>query len=783
MLTGCTSELTEDNGQQNVTTLRPGERLVKLSLTGLAGSGAVDTRVANESLTLAGECDIETLLIACFVNKNADGGTVANLNEYSLERLYQYRKQGMANDFLLLSDAEGYHAGIGVPQEDDCKRAFLFFANPREETLTADAMGTYAAAGALAVELAADGAVSSPTDLKISCPLPMGGIASHREISSEGILTNNPVFTQADLERGLSARMIRRVSRIDVLNPDITGFKAESMAVKTVTAMPYFEEATQTELSESYAAIPLPAEEATYGACYLLPPAAGTQVEVTLTGTLMGAPAQTLTAKAEMKPNTRYLLRVRNDESNVRVEIEVADWEEGGEIKTDNISEKMNAECTVAVANPNLNEYPKVTIDAEKHIIYVASASSLSDRPGIVTLTGAANDTNPIGVIIPEDCDWLDLSEPTTIEDGKWQITLKAASSEETTTRAISKPTVIAAGFYRPHTARVSFVYRAAETGKLRFDTYEVTVDPDPPLSQMAGNHPVRADITAEGYWKSMVRIDNDAHTIHIPSVDGVIFKVTGYTDNDEPSTYTSAYLTDEYDWIKDVTGQSQRILSRAGGVTNKVFAALGNATGKQRMAQLEVGTYSEQGKQGKQMQAWTVVQSPDYDEIFLADDATLKLRLMQQDELSMTGNVIKRNSVELTDTYSIYEAYIGNLRNGDYVMAKAAADRLRYTLTNLGTDETGDYIAFIYPSASALVEVIADVPWINIRYKQEGMGAPYVVLDLDIYLPATVDEHDNPVPRRGTVTVRLNGGRTQTYIVEQEMFAKNSRDDIAEEM
>lgn len=797
VLAGCTSELTEDNRQQNVTTLRPGERLVNLSLTGLAGSGAVDTRAANESntraenesLTLAGECDIDALLIACFVNK-ATGSTVTNLDDYTLERLYQYRKQGTANDFLLLSDAEGYHAGIGVPQGDDCKRAFLLFANPGEETPDEASMGTYAAAGALAVKLAGADAVPSPTDLKISCPLPMGGIASHREISSEGILTDNPVFTQADLDRGLSARMIRRVSRIDVLNPDITGFKAESMKVKAATEMPYFKEATQAAIND-YADIPLSKAEAAYGACYLLPPAAGTPVEVTLTGTLMGAPAQTLTASAVMKPNTRYLLRVRNNESNVRVEIEVADWDEGGEIKTDDISEKMNAACTVEVANPDGS--PAVTIEGNR--IHVAPAEALRGDFGIVTLTGAVGDTNPIGVIIPEDCDWLDLSEPTTTEGNSWQITLKAASVKETVTR---KPTLnaIATAFLRPHTARVSFVYRAAAEGQLRFDTYEVTVDPDKLLSQLGDEYPASAVITGEGFWKSMVRIDNDAHTIHIPSVDGAMFMVTGYKAGDAggaddagsaegrinrptsvgPATYTSAYLTDDYDWI----GQLLPRVSE--GVTNKVFSVLGNTTGKQRMAQLEVGTYST--TLGKQMQAWTVVQSSDFDENLLADDATLKLRLMQQDELSMTGNVIKRNSFAPEHTmYSIYDAYINHLRKGDYVSAKAVAGRLRPTLIDSEAAETGDYIAFIYPSASAPIVVTADVPWINIRYKQEGMDAPYVVLDLDIYLPATVDEHDNPMPRRGTVTVHLKGGRTQTYIVEQEMFLKNHRTDIAEEM
>lgn len=784
----CIPEVLEDNGQQDTASLRPGERLVNLSLSGLAGNGAVGTRSANgtatratnESLTLAGECDIETLLIACFVNQASGGSTVTNPGEYPLERLYRYRHKGDANDFLLLSDAGGYHAGIGVPQNDGYKRMFLLFANPGEETLTETEMATYANALALAVNPAGSGATPA-SGLEISCPLPMGAVATHRVISSYGTITNEPVFTQADLERGVSARMIRRVSRIDLLNPDVTGFKAESMQVKAAASMPYFGVATANSLSDAYGEIALTNEEAVYGASYLLPATTGTQVEVTLTGALMGAPAQTLTARAEMKPNTRYLLRVRNDESNVRVEIEVADWDAGEDISTEDVSGKLNAGCTVAAVKNDESDN-LVTLNEEKHTIYVAPATNItSGRTGLVTLTGATGDTNPIGVIIPDDCDWLDTSEPTTTAESRWQVTLKAAEKADATTRGPSRKIVIASLFQRPHTVPVSFVSRTTE-GTLRFDTYELTVDVDPPISNMAGQHPVKVAVTAEGYWQSLVRIDTDAHTIHLPSVPDVSFSVRGYKEDGTPASWTSAYLSRDCSWL----GQSQRMQSRAGAeiADDKLFmVSAANLTGSARATELITGTYDGTAS-AKIEQPWDVVQESGYDENLLAADALLELPLMEQEELSMTGNVISRSGFPITFFSDFYSQYTAAIRAGNLSTAEAIRERIAFSLKNLENSdgEKGDVVAYIYPSGSSPAEVTADVSWINITYKKDDTGRLYVVLDLELYLPMTAEAIDNPVARSGTVTIRLNGGRTRTYIIRQEQI-KGGYVDVAEEM
>ena len=785
LLAACAPETLDDNGQQNVPPLRPGERTVNLSLNGLAGNGAVDTRSAsiasatratNENLTLAGECDIETLLIACFADKDEAGNTVTNLDEYTLERLYTYRKQGDKNDFLLLSDANGYHAGIGVPENDDRKRVFLLFANPMNQLLTTD-MPTYAVASALKLQVGSPTGLSTRASdgahLRISCPLPMGARATHRVISSNGTITDEPVFTQTDLERGLSARMIRRVSRIDLLNPDITGFEVEGMRIEAPITMPYFGESAETTLSgDDYNPVYLTNAEEIPGACYLFPAALGTpgtpgtpgtKVKITLTGTLMGAPDQTLKAEAVMKPNTRYLLRVRNDESNVRVEIEVADWDTGEDIATEDVSGKLNTGCTVG-----LPESSNTTLDKERHTIYVAPASEIIDtRRAIVQLTGAAGDINPIGVIIPDDCDWLE-AVTAVDEEKKIRMAFLLATEEEQAAAGgkSSKIETIVSRFKRPHTVPVSFVSRTAD-GKLCFDTYELTVDVDPPWTSWEEKSPVKAVIVGEGYWRSLVRVDDVAHTVHLPSVSDVAFSVRGYQQNQQPAAFTSAYLSRDCGWLEwgmeDATDKDKHFT-----------VSLANFTGEDRVTELITGFYNENSPT-KMEQPWTVVQESGYDENLLAADALLKLPLREQEELWMTGNVIGRSGLSIGDlvgSAEVYGRYVELVNSGgDVSTVEAIQKKLAEELEKRSdaNGDKGDIVGYIYPSDSSPVEVTTDVPWINITYKLDATDRLCAVLDLTLYLPTTREALEKQAVRSGTVTVHLRGGRTQTYIIRQE--------------
>jgi len=763
LITACTPETLDDNRQQHTTSLRPGERLVNLSLGGLAGNGAVEThsgnvsvsRAANESLTLAGECDIENLLIACFVNRTADGGIVTNLADYTLERLYRYEKQGDANDFLLLSDADGYHAGIGVPQDDDRKRAFLLFANPMSETLDAATLATYSAALGLAVE---PGQGTGTPPLQISCPLPMGAPATHRVISSDGTITDNPIFTQADLERGLSVRMIRRVSRIDIANPDITGFQVEGIQVQAPVSMPYFKETAATTLpTDKYAFIPLLNTEEIPGACYLFPAApdapdaSGTKVKITLTGTLMGVTGQTLEAEAVMRPNTRYILRVRNDESNVRVEIDVADWDTGADIPTEDVSGKLNTGATLE-------------IPAESSLIKTGDRSiycSVLRADAYLYITGTSGDKNPVGVLL--DKYWGGIEEVTTDDDGNPLDYFKL------------KVTIYNVLVQRPETTTLTLVHRPKDADgnqkSVVYTEYIVTRDY---LDYSFVPPAPTAKVVLDEYFAPLGSINEAGRTIHLPSVTEAAFRIEGYETKEGVTRdgKGDGYLAEDYVWIEKLTSGISKSRGISGlGNTSEFATCIANLSGNPREGRLvvrtRVGDTSVNGMYEMAETPWRIVQESGYDENLLADAVTVTLRVEAAEDLSINGRVIERGGVVVDgDTY---ESYLSALQSGDQAWIEQMERRIIATVDRFRVPSIR-----LFPSDNFPVLVEADADWLPVKYNYEN-GVRYIAIEPHPYLPDSPRNANSMPVREGHFTVTCRGGRTEVYTVYQKEAIKGA--------
>lgn len=771
LMAACTPEVLDDNGQQNLPSLRPGERLVNLSLGGLAGNGAVDTRTgnapasraANENLTLAGECDIENLLIACFVNKDAGGNPVTELGSYTPERLYHYKKQGDANDFLLLSDADGYHAGIGVPQDDNHKRAFLLFANPMGETLDVTTMATYSAAFALAVQPGISSGLTRASDglhLRISCPLPMGALATHRVISSDGTITDNPVFTQADLERGLSARMIRRVSRLDIANPDITGFKVEGIQVEAPSSVPYFEEATETMLStDDYVLIPLTDAEEIPGACYLFPAAPGTpgtpgtKVKITLYGILMGAIGQTLKAEAVMEPNTRYILRVRNDESNVRVEIEVAPWDTGDDIPTEDVSGKLNTAANLE-------------IPAESSLIATGDRSiyqNINQGNAYLYISGASGDMNPVGVLL--DKFWGQIEEVTRDDGGNPldHYELKLTFYDERV--------------QRPETTTLTLVHRPKDVGgnplPVVYTEYIVTRDyldcsTTPPAAM--------AKVVLDEYFAPLGSIDEAGQTIHLPSAAGAAFRIEGYEVVAEGvrAGRGDAYLAEDYVWIEKLSSGNFRSRGIDGSSSTLKFTTLSaNLSGSPREGKVVVRTRAGDTPVDKMYPIvetpWRIVQESGYNGSQLSDAVTVTLRVEPAGDLSMHGQVIERSGV-VVDAW-IYERYMTALKGGD----QAEIDQETDNVINNMENQFAIPSIRLFPTGNLPVLVTAEVDWLPVKYEYKD-GVRYAAIEPHPYLPTSGNVGSMPM-REGQFTVTYRGGKTEVYTVRQKEAIKGTTD------
>lgn len=789
LMQACVAGLDDDASHDVTTALRPGERSVNLQLTGLGGGSVVEnrvgndatTRAGNESLTLAGECDIREMVIMCFKSEDTDGNPVTDLNDYRLERTYNYKEGGNTNDFLLTSDANGYHAGIGVPKDDDLSRAFLVYANPvGSVSATADGGGGITYQSVLTGKSMTVG--DALTNVWFETPLPMGGKATHRVISPDGNITDNPVFTQAHLEAGVTVKMIRRVSRIDISNPDITGFKVVGINVMAAKQAFFFAAPTSTEVSpyitDASEMAPLTNAGNIPGACYLLPPAEGTQAMIGVRGALdgFGQEITLIAASTTLKPNTRYILRVRNDGSNVRLSIEVADWDEGETLPTDDISGKLNSGCEVTAANDDeasageATTIKLITVDDAAGTIlayYVNGVGLSSDRPDIVKVAGATGDDKPIGVIIPEDCDWLDLKVPKEVAVGTrvaetYEVTVRAKKAESLNRLVIDD-------IYRPCTTPITFVYR--QDGKTCYKTYQLTA-----IRYFRSEYPAAYTMMADGYWQTHIRIDVTRHAVYLPPFAGATcLPVVTSEGKHTPVASDFSYVSEDCGWFAPgKISMGGKIIS-VGNKYKEYTTLEENRSGAARETGLVVNTYDGTTETADR---WTVVQETEYDKSLLARDASVTLPLKSAEELRMEGNVITRGPeiinggvIRISESQTIslgwgYEDYLNSVTLGDRQKVTYYKEHLAYIKSRC---EWVFCAGSVYTPDSSPVVVTTDAPWLSYSYMSDETGRWCVKLYTDVYFPETYSEIGDLPIRSGTVTVELRDGRTKTYVVRQE--------------
>lgn len=409
----CTNEEFQNGLPDQTVNLKDGEMLVKMNVSGIGGT--VATR-ANENITLPGEVEIKKLDLYCF--KGAAG---AAPDEFTLERKYHYEKLGTKNDLALTPVGDGYQASFGVDKAQTHDRVFVLIANDEEGRGN---LADLKLPGIKAWNILKDGLTDTPTN--ISTSLPMTAIAGRTILGTEGTLVFDNVYTPDDIKDGavLKAELKRPISRIDVKNPASTGFTVTSVTLKGAKNSKLFFAANNSDVPAAsgdyelldFALKPITVSaEMIPAALYAYPVTAATPnvPTVTVKGKLGHGGEVEVTAefgndmaaeKKGMMPNTRYIVNLHNSEGNITADITIAEWNAGETIDTDDAAMKLNGGAELAVTDKStLTErtlYIKFATNAN------ADATMDTDNK-IATITGAVGDSKPIGIILPEGCDWL----------------------------------------------------------------------------------------------------------------------------------------------------------------------------------------------------------------------------------------------------------------------------------------------------------------------------------------------------------------------------------------
>lgn len=434
----CTNEEFQNGLPDQTVNLKDGEMLVKMNVSGIGGT--VATR-ANENITLPGEVEIGKLDLYCFVDLTAANPSAVTTteNDFTLERIYTYKALGEGNDLALTPIGEGYQASFGVPK-DERKRIFVMIANDIKRTTALNAIRLESATGVGANRLAATKlsglkawnileTALYDTPANISTSLPMTAIAGRTILGTEGTLVFDNVYTPDDIKDGavLKAELKRPISRIDVKNPASTGFTVTSVTLKGAKNSKLFFAANNSDVpaaSGDYELVDFALKPITVSAemipaaLYAYPVTAEVDVPtVTVKGKLgHGGEVEVIATfgnnmaveKKGMMPNTRYIVNLHNSEGNITADITIAEWNAGETIDTDDAAVKLNANATLAVTDKStLTErtlYIKFATNA------YADATMDTDNK-IATITGAVGDSKPIGIILPEGCDWLGVED------------------------------------------------------------------------------------------------------------------------------------------------------------------------------------------------------------------------------------------------------------------------------------------------------------------------------------------------------------------------------------
>lgn len=496
-LASCSNEELQNENRPDVP-LKSGEQLVSMKINGLGGT--VVTRAAGDNIiALPGEVKIEKLDLYSFVDLDNQSSSAAitgtgadDLKKYTLERIYRYKALGNENDLVLTPVGDGYRVSYGVPKGDGRTRRFVLVVNDGERSSTALTALSLSAAGEgndrstasvfsgldnlkiLETALSANG-----NNITAEKGLPMTAVIGRNEYDGSGAQNFNTLYTNQDVAGGtaLNATLVRRVARIDIKNPVGTGFTVKKVTLSGAKNSTMFGNVPQATTSGDYDIVALAAADVVNAelipaALYALPIAAETAngyiPSVKITGSIGGSgdieveaqfgSSMTGTFKG-MDVNTRYIVNLNNSAGNVTADITIAEWNYGESVETEDVMGKLNANAQLTAETAN------ATLDAGAKTLTIKYPASSFSAVKIAAIEGTNNsDINPIGIVLPEDCDWLEvgLESAGSLNSSKISYNLKVTEANNTG---------------RPRTAKLSLVTYNTTDRKQKVDEYIVYQD------------------------------------------------------------------------------------------------------------------------------------------------------------------------------------------------------------------------------------------------------------------------------------------------------------------
>lgn len=458
------------------------------------------TRAAGDNIiALPGEVKIEKLDLYSFVDLDNQSSSAAitgtgadDLKEYTLERIYRYKALGGENDLVLTPVGDGYRVSYGVPKGDGRTRRFVLVVNDGERStskLTALAVTTAGVgndrgtasvfSGLDNLKILETALSANGNNITAEKGLPMTAVIGRNEYDGSGAQNFNTLYTNQDVAEGtaLNATLVRRVARIDIKNPVGTGFTVKKVTLSGAGNSTMFGKAPQATTSGDYDIVALAAADVVNAelipaALYALPIEAETAngyiPSVEITGSIGGSgdikvkaqfgSSMTGTFKG-MDVNTRYIVNLNNSAGNVTADITVAEWNYGESVDTEDVMGKLNANAQLTEESTN------ATLDAAAKTLTIKYPSSSFSAVKIAAIAGTNNsDINPIGIVLPEDCDWLEvgLESAGSLNSSKISYNLKVTEANNTG---------------RPRTAKLSLVTYSAVDGKQKVNEYIVYQD------------------------------------------------------------------------------------------------------------------------------------------------------------------------------------------------------------------------------------------------------------------------------------------------------------------
>ena len=735
----CTDEKPFDTTDPTLPVrLNPGEQAVTLTLGGMGKAATAKSEAGilsrADNKIIETEAVVNTLDIYCFVNLAQDGNDATAKADYTLERMYKYAPGGNGNDFTLVPDADGYRAAIGIPKDDRLRR-FLAVANDNNtaRTYTAIPVGSDRTSATPYADIAAWTGANTGIDTY----LPATGTVPKRLAMNDGSYTEvDEPFSAEYLAEGLPITLYRLVARLDISNPATTGFTITqingSYKSNIMFFPPYTLEKRGMQIGTSS---DISNAEYIAGALYLYPYSGEEKNKITITGTLNGT-LQTITVEATLKPNTRYLLRVRNDGNNVSATIEVAPWNEGSDIDTP-LPGEYNTAYTLAPAvsgglvNRAIVNRGKYAADIEQsaRVIRVYSGT---DASSFLTITGADGNSAPVGIVIPpEFADKIKIGTSTSTPSGAWQTTLGEVQSDDSGGGAppilqsvsLTPGNTPASGSgisgragtgsvstqkLRPESSTLTFITRSAD-GSYKYDEWTLVLDilsnNDTPVSDFPTvkvlDNGTTTDITepdmtlSTAVYLPAFASANDANAV-IPT--GKYIHVSSTEGNRKT---LSAYSTE--DWLY-VSSSDIELMDAIPPLY--VYAVGDNLTGKERQAQLvtrralvvndDTGSPTDTIIKERR---YTVIQQPvtAEDEARMASSAAIRLESGHKtDEL-----YIKDNTIHVPPLNS-------NMSSGGGI--RPSATRISTLSDNLSP------FSILTPGGKPVIINLPDVDWITLE-------------------------------------------------------------------